>query len=169
MLIAYSSALGGAQEVRSFATRTRVLAGVFAALWFAGACGGKLSAEAPKTESSFYSVTVALGMSAVIAEESLAVELVSVKDNRCAVEVKCVWAGHAEITLRVGKPGAPGTLVVLGTLAPPSMHLPGETAYGSYRFSLLGLEPANSMSNPVAQAQYRSTIRVSKVPQAPGS
>jgi hypothetical protein len=110
-----------------------------------------------------YSVTVTLGKPAVISEEALTVELLAVKDNRCAVEVKCVWAGHAELTLQVSKPGTAAKALVIGTLAPASMNLPFEATYGSYRFTLLGLEPGNSLSKPVAQSDYRATIQVSKL------
>ena len=110
-----------------------------------------------------YTVTVELGKPAVIPEEVLTVELVAVKDNRCAVEVKCVWAGHAEVTLQVSKPGTAAKALAIGTLAPASMNLPFEATYGSYRFALLGLEPGNSLAKPVAQSAYRATVQVSKL------
>ncbi len=110
-----------------------------------------------------YTVTVQLGKPAVIPEEALTVELVAVKDNRCAVEVKCVWAGHAEVTLQVSKSGTAAKALVIGTLAPANMNLPFEATYGSYRFTLLGLEPGNSLANPVAQSAYRATVAVSKL------
>jgi hypothetical protein len=43
------------------------------------------------------------------------------------------------------------------------MNLPFEATYGSYRFTLLGLEPGNSLANPVAQSAYRATVTVSKL------
>ena len=110
-----------------------------------------------------YTVTVELGKPAVIPEEALTIELLAVKDNRCAVEVKCVWAGHAEVTLQVCKPGTVAKALVVGTLAPASMNLPFEATYGSYRFALLGLEPGNSLAKPVAQSAYRATVQVSKL------
>ena len=110
-----------------------------------------------------YTVTVEIEKPAVIPEEALTVELVAVKDNRCAVEVKCVWAGHAEVTLQVSKLGTAAQAIAIGTLAPASMNLPFEAKYGSYRFALLGLEPGNSLSNPVAQSAYRATVTVSKL------
>ena len=110
-----------------------------------------------------YTVTVELGKPALIPEETLTVELLEVKDNRCAVEVQCVWAGHAEVMLQVRKPGAAPKALAIGTLAPANMNLPFEATYGSYRFTLLGLEPGNSLAKPVAQSLYRATVKVSKL------
>jgi hypothetical protein len=104
-----------------------------------------------------------MGRRAVIPEEALTVELIGVKDNRCAVEVKCVWAGYAEVTLRVGRAGAAPEALVVGTLAPSPNSVPSEPTYDSYRLSLLGVEPANSMATPVAQSLYRATIKVSRL------
>jgi len=110
-----------------------------------------------------YTVTIALGNPVVIPEEALTVELLEVKDSRCAVEVQCVWAGHAEVTLQATKTGAASKAFAIGTLAPASMNLPFEATYGSYRFALLGLEPGNSLSKPAAQSAYRATVAVSKL------
>ena len=110
-----------------------------------------------------YTVTVEIGKPAVIPEEALTVELVAVKDNRCAVEVRCIWAGHAEVTLKATKAGTPSENLAIGTLAPAGMNLPFGSTYGSYRFSLLRLAPDNSLSNPPAQSDYRATVKVSRL------
>lgn len=108
-------------------------------------------------------VTIELGKPARIAEAGLVVELVSVKDTRCPVEVRCLWAGHAEVTLQVSKPGQAAKAVVIGSPAPASMNLPFEAVYESYRFGLVTLEPANSQAKPPAQADYRATVQVSRL------
>ena len=149
-----------------------VLGQVFGALVCApcvvGACGGDPKGQAPARESSSYTITVSAGNAAVIPEEALTIELTGVKDDRCAVEVKCVWAGNADITLKASKPDAAPASLVIGTAAPPPQTgTPPEIAYGPYRFSVLGLEPANSMSKPVAQSVYRATLRVSKPSGSP--
>lgn len=105
-------------------------------------------------------VTIELGRPARISEEGLLVELVAVKDDRCPVEVKCIWAGHAAVTLHVSKAGKAAEDIVVGTPAPASMNLPFEASYGPYRFTLVTLEPGNSL-NPVAQSAYRATVQVS--------
>ena len=70
-----------------------------------GACDVNPRAEPPNAALTVttapYTITVSTDKPATIAEEALTVELIGVKDNRCAVEVKCVWAGYAEVALRV--------------------------------------------------------------------
>ena len=136
---------------------------LLSALCMVSACAQNPPAEPPKRQLAPYTVTVALGKPAVIPEEALTVELLEVKDNRCAVEVQCIWAGHAEVTLQVSKAGTASKALAIGTLAPASMNLPFEATYGSYRFALLGLEPGNSLLKPVAQSAYRATVQVSKL------
>lgn len=106
-------------------------------------------------------ITIELGKPARMAEEGLAVELVAVKDDRCPVEVKCIWAGHAAVTLHVSGAGASAGNMVIGTAAPASMNLPFEAQHGPYRFTLVTLEPGNSLT-PVAQSAYRATVQVSR-------
>jgi hypothetical protein len=143
-----------------------VLGHVFGALLCApcviGDCGATPRTQAPQRNVPSYTVTVSAGSRAAIPEESLTIELAGVKDDRCATEVKCVWAGNAEITLRVSKAGAAPAALTIGTSGPPQAGAPLEPAYDSYRFRVLALEPGNSISKPVAQSLYRATIDVSK-------
>ena len=97
-----------------------------------------------------------------VQDESLTVELLSVKDNRCAAEVKCVWAGYAELTLRVSRGGADAETVVVGTLPPEQKDAPRRGAYRSYRLSLDSLEPPNSMAKPVEPSTYRAMVTVTR-------
>ena len=136
-----------------------LIANWFCAVCLTGTCDLNPRAEAPKPALSPYTITVAMEKPATIPEEALTVELVGVKDNRCAVEVQCVWAGYAEVALRVSKAGAAAVTVVVGALAPSSNGAP---TYGAYRFSLVGLEPGNSMSKPVPQGLYRATLTVAR-------
>jgi hypothetical protein len=127
----------------------------------ASACAGSQQAETKKGHVQPYTVIVAVGAPAVVAEEELTVSALAIKDDRCPVEVRCVWAGHAEVRLQASKSGTAAEVTV-GTPAPASMNLPSEATYGSYRFTLLSLEPVKSLSNPVAQSAYRATIQISK-------
>ena len=128
-----------------------------------GACDVNPRAEPPNAALTVttapYTITVSTDKPATIAEEALTVELIGVKDNRCAVEVQCVWAGYAEVALRVSKAGAAAGSVIVGALAPSPDGAPVPT-YGGYRFSLVGLEPGNSISKPAPQALYRATLTV---------
>ena len=137
----------------------------FCAICLSGVCGMQPRVDAPTAPPalSAYTITVSTEKPATINEEALTVELVAVTDNRCAQEVQCVWAGYAEVSLRVSKAGAGSGTVVVGTPAPESMSNGAPTAtYGGYRFSLSGVEPGNSMQNPVPQARYRVTLVVNR-------
>ncbi len=131
-----------------------------------GACPVKPPAQAPalharapaRGEPATYTITVSTGSRADIPRESLTIELLEVKDDRCALEVKCVWAGEAKVTLRASAPGTDAAALVISTVAPPSGAAGG--TYGPYRFSLVRLEPANSIAKPANQADYRATLRV---------
>lgn len=127
------------------------------------ACAADPKAPSPSRSSPPYAITLAPGSKVVISEESLTVELVAVKDSRCPSGVQCVWAGHATATVRVDRVGSLPATLVIGTRAPPHMKLPYEARYGPYRLSLLGLEPANSVSAPVALPLYRATVQVVKL------
>ena len=92
--------------------------------------------------------------------ELLTVEVIDIKDSRCPKEARCVWAGHAAVTLKVSKAGLETETIVIGTAAPASMNLPGEAAYSVYRFKLLKLDPANSIALPPKQKDYRAKLEI---------
>ena len=143
------------------------LATLLCAQCIVGACPPTAPAQAPalqapasaRGEPATYTITVSTASRAEIPRESLTIELLEVKDDRCALEVKCVWAGEAKVTLRTSAPGSDPASLVISTVAPPSGAAGG--TYGPYRFSLLRLEPANSIAKPANQADYRATLRVS--------
>ena len=135
-----------------------LVANWYCAVCVGGTCDTHPRAEASGPASPPYTITVSTEQPATIAGEALTVELEAVKDNRCAAEVQCVWAGTAEVALRVRKAGAAPGAVTLGALAADGAPVP---VYGAYRFSLVRLEPGNSMAKPVPQALYRATITVS--------
>lgn len=132
------------------------------AVCLTGTCELNPAAEAPLPTAPPYTITVSKERRAEIPAEGLSVELVDVNDTRCAVEVQCVWAGVAEITLRVSKAGGAPASLVVGTLPSKGASAPAQRTYGAYEFSLVGLEPPNSMAKPVTQSQYRATLKVAK-------
>ena len=123
-----------------------------------------VQAETRAREGAPFIVTVSSDNRGLVPAEGLAIELMAIKDNRCAVEVKCVWAGYAEITLQVSKAGAAAAPVIMGDLPAAQAGAASRAVYGPYRFELLGLEPANSMSKPVELSRYRARIQVTKLP-----
>ena len=118
-----------------------------------------------RVSSPVHTLVLARGGKAVIADESLTVELTEINDSRCPANVACIWAGHATVTLQVSKPGLVAGRVVIGSEAPSSMDLPSDANYGGYLFHLLELERGNADdSTQVAPAQ-RATISVTRLSQ----
>ena len=106
--------------------------------------------------------TVAVAFARLLAEdEGVRVALVEVSDQRCPVDVNCVWAGYAKLTLEVSQPGAVAERVVIGT-GGPRAGIPGDADLGPYHFSLTALEPRPSQRAPVPPSSYRATIVVSR-------
>jgi len=138
------------------------LANWLCAVCLTGTCdlNPRTETPSPAPAAAPYTITVSTANPVTIPQEALTIELVSVKDSRCPAEVQCVWAGYAEVALRASKAGVPAGSVVVGALDPSSNNASART-YGSYRFSLVSLEPRNSMSKPVLQALYRATLSVS--------
>ncbi len=97
-----------------------------------------------------------------VAGYGLTIGMTDVADSRCPVGARCVWAGHAAVTLRVGTQDGKFVHVVIGTEAPAGMSLPFEADVGNYRFSLIQLEPAPQAIEPVTLAQYHAAVRVAK-------
>jgi len=103
-------------------------------------------------------VVLSRGSPIRIPVESLTIELVSVKDDRCPEGVTCIWAGHAAVALAVSKPSTATRTITIGTSAPAHMGLPYDVVHAGYRFHLAKLEPGNTQS---PTTPYRATVQVS--------
>jgi hypothetical protein len=79
------------------------------------------------------------------------------EDSRCPANALCVWAGNARIELRLASVTQAPASVQLNTFLPPNA-----AAYGSYRISLLALQPypGSSPGQPVARKTYTATLLV---------
>ncbi|HEV8691532.1 MAG TPA: hypothetical protein VGQ91_14625 [Ideonella sp.] len=131
--------------------------------WLAALLTGALGAACaappgPATET----VKLSIGQAPVTSLDGLRIALVEIQDQRCPVDVNCVWAGHAKLTLDVSLPGAQAQHVVIGTVAPKAMGLPSDADLGPYRFSLVGLEPRPSQRAPVPPSSQVATVLVSR-------
>jgi len=118
-----------------------------------------------RVSSPVHTVVLTRGQKTVIADESLSIELTEINDSRCPVEVTCIWAGHAAVTLQVGKPGLVAGRVVIGSEAPSSMNLPSDADYGGYLFHLVELERGSADGSTQPMRSQRATIKVSKLRQ----
>lgn len=93
-----------------------------------------------------------------------------VSDSRCPVDVTCVWAGEIRIALAVDPSQGEGARseFELATTAPKA------TVRG-LDVELLGAEPAPHSKKPIAPADYRISLRVSRAsadgtpPPSPGA
>ncbi|MGH8062660.1 MAG: hypothetical protein ACREO7_11695 [Pseudoxanthomonas sp.] len=121
--------------------------------------------QPPRVSSSVHTIVLARGQKAVIADESLTVELTEINDSRCPAKVTCIWAGHAAVTLQVSKPGLVAGRVVIGSEAPSSMKLPSDASYGGYLFHLVELEPGNADGSTQTASSQRATISVTRLPR----
>jgi len=138
------------------------LAPLLCSLCIADACPTSPQGTAPSAVQAVpgeRTLVVAGGASATLPEAGLTVELTGVQDNRCAAEVQCVWAGYAELALRVSAKDGRAGPVVLGALSPQGKPTRDAT-FGGHRFTLVKLEPANSMTKPPKLADYRATLGV---------
>jgi hypothetical protein len=79
------------------------------------------------------------------------------EDSRCPANALCVWAGNARIELRLASVTQAPASVQLNTFLPPNA-----AAYGSYRISLLALQPYPGLSSgqPIAPKTYTATLLV---------
>lgn len=80
-------------------------------------------------------------------------------DSRCPIDVTCVWAGDAHVVLALA----------LGT-GPSSDHVlhwnpeagPGSVTLGTYRVSLVSLDPLPRAGEPLPTDAYRVRVKVER-------
>lgn len=109
---------------------------------------------------------LAVGEAAVLGEESLRVEVLTIDSRRCPPHATCVAPDSFKVTLKVGKSGRPETTLVLSRIAAPHESLllygvvqPGtrptvEREYEGHGFQLMGVRAA------AAAVPERAQIRV---------
>lgn len=77
-------------------------------------------------------------------------------DSRCPIDAVCVWAGDAEIALRIEQ-GSQAAVAALHT------HLePKRTVWNAYTIQFVSLAPSLSASSPVDPSQYRAQLLVTR-------
>jgi len=75
-------------------------------------------------------------------------------DSRCAVDVVCVWAGDAEIALKIEQGGKAAIAALHTTLEPK------KTEWNGYTISLVSVAPSRKAGTTVNPADYRAEIVV---------
>jgi len=82
------------------------------------------------------------------------------QDSRCPVDVECVWAGNAKITLKVSlKDSTQETVITINSYTEPR-----EAIYEGFRIEFVDLRPVPRSDRPINPAEYRVTLKVSRVP-----
>lgn len=118
---------------------------LLAAALLAGCAGATPStdapahAHAPMHGATTQTVTLGVGDRATLADGSQLTYLRLVNDSRCPPDVRCVWAGDAEIRLRMQPPRGAAREISLHT-SPLRGQGQNETALGGLRITLQRLE-----------------------------
>ncbi len=82
------------------------------------------------------------------------------QDSRCPVDVECVWAGNAKIALKVSlKDSTQETAVTINSHTEPTAAI-----YEGFRIEFVDLRPVPRSDRPINPAEYRVTLKVSRVP-----
>ncbi len=82
------------------------------------------------------------------------------QDSRCPVDVECVWAGNAKITLKVSlKDSTQETAITINSHTEPTAAI-----YEGFRIEFVDLRPVPRSDRPINPAEYRVTLKVSRVP-----
>ena len=106
-------------------------------------------------------VTLQVGQTVAL-QPDLSIEFLEFKDSRCPTGAHCIWAGHVAVTLQLKRPGAAAETIVIGSLAPPDMHLPYQAKSGQWQFTLVSLEPHPTTKGEVPVASVRASVLIEK-------
>jgi hypothetical protein len=97
---------------------------------------------------------LAAGQSMVLAAEKLAVQFTGIAtDSRCPTDVTCVWAGEVVARLAIRSSGK------------STQHEIKETESATvdrYTVTVLQVLPARTSSQPIAAADYRVTLKITR-------
>lgn len=85
-----------------------------------------------------------------------------VNDSRCPSNVMCIWAGDAVVRV--------GAAFGMGPTVPYELHTsltPSSVDLGSYRLTLMRLDPYPVAPGPIEADRYVATFRLQRVGYAP--
>ena len=77
-------------------------------------------------------------------------------DSRCPIDAICVWAGDAEVALKIEQ-GSQAAVASLHTMLEPK-----KTEWNGYTVSLVSLTPVGQASKPVDPKDYRAQVLVTR-------
>ncbi len=79
------------------------------------------------------------------------------EDSRCPVDVVCVWAGNAKVSLEVKQENRAAQILTLNSNVEPR-----EVTYEGYQIRFEGLMPQPRSTQPIRREDYRLSLRVLK-------
>ena len=77
-------------------------------------------------------------------------------DSRCAIDVVCVWAGDAEIALKIEQ-GSQAAVAALHTTLEPK-----KTEWNGYTIALVSVSPSRNSTKDIDPADYRAQLVVTR-------
>ena len=99
-----------------------------------------------------------IGQTAILEAVGLTVSFTAVtEDSRCPQGVDCIWAGNADVKIRVSSNQAGSASLELKTELEPK-----EQRFGLYRVRLVMLRPYPKKDTPIRQRDYVATFVVHK-------
>lgn len=113
----------------------------------------------PTVEVQLDSVfSLAMGQTALLPSEQLSIQFVAVlEDSRCPVDVQCVWAGNAKVSIEIKQSGhATQTRILNSNLEPR------EVAYEGFQIRFEDLAPQPRSNSQIRREDYRLSLSVSK-------
>ena len=107
------------------------------------------------TQREVGKATMKIGDSIVMGELRLTFRSVE-RDSRCPIDAACVWAGDAEIALKIEQANR-AAVAALHTMLEPK-----KTNWNGYTVSLVTLTPVRTASTAVDPAAYRAQVLVTR-------
>lgn len=77
-------------------------------------------------------------------------------DSRCPIDAVCVWAGDAEIALKIEQ-GSQSAVAALHTSVEPK-----KTVWNGYTIAFVSIAPSKSAATPVDPKDYRAQLVVTR-------
>jgi len=103
-------------------------------------------------------VRVKVGTSSIEKRSKIKVEFLEMmEDSRCPVDTTCIWAGNAQIKVRVSKNGRSKTME-LNSAAKNS-----DNTFAGYEFKLAALTPVPRSNIRIDRNGYVATISMAKL------
>lgn len=128
------------------------------------ACSSSTSSEVTATSQNTQTVTqqelgraFAMKIGESVTLNDLRLTFRSVEgDSRCPIDAVCVWAGDAEIALKIEQAGKAAVAALHTTLDPK------KTEWNGYTISLVSVSPSKKAATAIDPADYRAEILVTR-------